>query len=112
MFALKKAALATFASFALSITLAGCAEQAPPAMIDSGATLTLDGAPIVRQAPGNGQISVFDVNQQKVVFSGYVKQGDVITLDPSSKRLTIGDDVAADNLGGGDGFQISFDAAQ
>ncbi len=106
-----KTALLQAGSLLLATTLVGCFSAAQNTPIDPAAPLTLEADPIVRTAPGNGQISVLDVNQQKVVFSGYVKKGDAVALDPVAKQLTVDGDIAAENLHGGDEFQISFDAA-
>ncbi len=96
---------------ALAIAMVGCASHEQLAPLEPAASVTLQGDPIVRQAPGSGQLSVLDVNQQKVVFSGYVKKDEVVTLNPQSNRLTIGDEIGAENLRGGDEFQVAFSAA-
>jgi hypothetical protein len=110
MIGLKKIGLKV-GTLVMAVTVAGCSTAGQQTPIDPAATLTLAGGPIVRTATDNGQISVLDVNQQQVVFSGYVKKGETVTLDPEAKQLTVGGEVAAANLRGGDEFQITFDAA-
>jgi hypothetical protein len=102
----------TIASAALAASMVGCSGDSSLASLDHSSTLTLEQSPIVRKAPSSGQLSVFDLNQQRVVFSGYVKKDDVITLDPATRQLTVGSDIAAEKLGGGDEFQLAFTPAE
>ncbi len=97
-----------FIALMLAVLATGCSHADRPAMLDPSATLTLQGESMVREVTDNGQVSIFDVNQQKTVFSGRVKKNDLVTVDPVAKRILIGDEVAADNLRGGDDFRITF----
>lgn len=93
-----------------AVVLAGCGsgyEQLAP----SG-TMAMEGTePMTLQAPGDGQISIFDLSIDNLIYSGHIRKGQLVVIDPVNKNVTVNGLVAnAKPLYGGDTFKIMFDA--
>jgi hypothetical protein len=90
--------------------LAGCASDLPE--LQPSGTVALQGAePLSLKAPADGQISVYNVSTENLLYSGVIRKGQVVTIDPVAKNVLIDKMVANSKpLYGGDELKILFDA--
>ena len=88
----------------------GCASNNANLLQPSG-TVVLDGPePIKMTAPDNGQLMVYDVGDDQTIWTGVVKKGQALVLDPVNKQLTLdGKACNVEDLKSGHTFRLSFD---
>ncbi len=91
--------------------MSGCAsdgstELMPSAMVD------LNGSdPVKLKAPADGQVNVYDVSIDDLLYSGVIHKGDEVVVDPAAKTVSVNKMVANSKpLYGGDSLKITFDA--
>jgi hypothetical protein len=89
--------------------LTGCAGGGLDPIAPSG-TIALEGAdPIVQKAPATGQISVYDLTTEQLLYSGLIHKDQVLSVDPVAKNVSIDGKVANSKpLYGGDSLKIDF----
>ena len=98
------------AGLALTIGLAGCAtnnENIPPSaqMVSSG------NEQVAFTAPRHGTAYVLDKNTNKMIYSGTIDKGQVVSVDPTrhDRNITIdGNGVTQTSLNVGHTYQIYF----
>jgi hypothetical protein len=65
--------------------------------------------PMTVQAPADGQLSIYDQSIENQIYSGQIRKGQLVVIDPVSKNVTVNGMVAnAKPLYGGDTFKIHF----
>jgi len=94
------------------ILLAGC-EADRVNNIPAGAMLSASGnAQLSYTAPSDGTIWVYDVNNDRIDYSGAVLANQSVVLDPTSRQITVDGRIVNDKgLDGGAQHRIYFQAA-
>ena len=89
---------------------AGC-ENEHPANIPGNAMMTSEGNGVIAAtAPHDGTVYIYDVNGDRVVYSGAVAKGQVVTINTDHNQITIDGQVKADRiLNQWDKHRIYFD---
>jgi hypothetical protein len=93
------------------IALAGCAGGGAE-QLASSRTVALEGTdPTVLQAPADGQVSVYDLSIDNLIYSGTIRKGQELVFDPVARTVTVNGLLANSKpLFGGDSLKITFDA--
>ena len=88
----------------------GCATNDVNSLTPTGTVVVEGDSPTKMVAPDNGQITVYDVGDDKTIWTGMIKKGQTLQLDPVSRQLTL-DGLACnrDDLKSGHQLKISFD---
>lgn len=74
---------------ALALVIGGCSYERHPE-IPSDAMMTTEGDKVLSQRfTEPGMVYVFDRNDNKMVYSGRVKAGETITVEPDKDRISI-----------------------
>jgi hypothetical protein len=101
-----------FAGYLLTIAtaaaLTGCSSDYDQ-LAPSG-TASMHGTdPMTVQAPADGQLSIYDQSIENLIYSGPIRKGQLVVIDPISKDVTVNGLVANKKpLFGGDTFKITF----
>lgn len=92
--------------------LAGC-ESDRMANIPPGATISASGnAQLTFTAPQTGTIWVYDVNNDRIVYSGSLAGNQSVSVDPVANQITVEGRVVMDKgMNNGDQLRIYFQAA-
>jgi hypothetical protein len=78
--------------------IAGC-ENDHPANIPPDAMLSSEGNGLLTQtAARDGTVYIYDVNADRVVYSGAVAKGQVVTINTDQNKITIDGQVRADRI--------------
>ena len=90
----------------------GC-ENDHPANIPTNAMLSSEGNGILTAtAPHDGTVYIYDVNGDRMVYSGAVAKGQVVTINTDQNKVTVDGQVKADRiLAQWDKHRIYFDDA-
>ena len=97
-----------FLAFAL-VGAAGCG-GGDDAMTPVGKLVAQGGDTFSYRSPSDGTIYVYDDALEKLVYSGPIRQGQVFTVDPRARRLTLDGKVIQDNaLDSGSQHKIYLD---
>jgi len=93
-----------------AILVVGC-ENEHPANIPGDAMLNSEGNGLLAAtAPHDGTVYIYDVNGDRVVYSGAVAKGQVVTLNTDQNKITVDGQVRADRiLNQSDKHRIYFD---
>jgi uncharacterized protein YcfL len=110
---MKKLSLLLLAVLACGLTvcgLTGCAANDTNTLTATGTVVVEGDSPTKMVAPDNGQITVYDVSDDKTIWTGLIKKGQTLELNPMNKQLTL-DGLACnrDDLKSGHQLRISFD---
>ena len=106
-----KIALRTLlAGLLVAAALTGCENQNINTLEPSGMVVLEGEYQTKMSAPDNGQVWVYDLGDDRTIWNGAVKKGQVLTLDPVNKQLSI-DGLACNvkDLGAGHTLKITFD---
>ena len=91
---------------------AGCSSERPPSVPDTAKSVALmGGGEAVRfTAPERGVAYVYERPTRSMVYSGWLKGGEVLELDPGRDEVRIGGTpVAQRQMGDLQGFEVWFD---
>jgi hypothetical protein len=105
-----RSTLVFVAAMVFSGGLTGCAgdgakELTPSAMVDLNGT-----EPMRFKAPADGQVNVYDVTINDLLYSGLIHKNEEIVVDPMAKTIRVNNQVASSRpLYGGDTLKIQFD---
>ena len=103
------------AAMVLVAALAGCAPERPESVpADAQSVARQSGSnPINFTAPDDGNAFVFDRSTQKMVYSGRLKRGETLELDPRRDGVRVdGRKVVETRLRDLNEYQVWFDADQ
>jgi hypothetical protein len=97
-----------FLTLVTAAALAGCSsdyEQLAP----EGVVAMHGDEPMTLQAPADGQLSIYDQSIENLIYSGHIRKGQLVVVDPVNKQVTV-NGMAANTkpLFGGDTFKIHF----
>jgi hypothetical protein len=95
-------------TIAAAAALTGCSKDyqqlAPSGVVSMHGT-----DPEMVQAPSDGQLSIYDQSIENLIYSGQIRKGQLVVIDPVNKNVTVNGLVAnAKPLYGGDTFKIHF----
>ena len=77
---------------ALLAVLIGCAASTPKNPVPRRGEVVAQGIGVLSfRAPGQGLLSVYDVNSNSVIHSSAVKEGSVVSLNPQAGNITVTD---------------------
>ncbi len=87
------------------------ARGATPDALMPSAIVTMDGTdPQTLKAPADGQVSVYDLTIDNLIYSGLIHKDQLLVIDPASRNVTIDGKIANSKpLYGGDSLKILFD---
>lgn len=107
---LARFALMLIGTTALAGGLCGCASDGAEPLTPSG-TIELGGTdPVKLKAPADGQINVYDVSINDLIYSGVIHKNEEIVVDPVANTVTVNGLLANSKpLYGGDTLKILFD---
>jgi hypothetical protein len=95
-------------SAGLALALCGCAADRP-IDVPAGAEIQTEGPQrLVYTAPSGGEIWVTDVAGSAIVYSGAVRRGDEVVVDPDNNRVTVAGQVVTTHDVGHDDHRIRF----
>lgn len=102
--------IAAPAVLGLSFFVGGCAHERHEE-IPSSATMAVEGDErLAYTAPHDGKVYIYDINDDKMVYSGDVKEGDDVTIDPEKRMVLIeGRTAIEDGVRNGHRHRIFFD---
>ncbi len=84
----------TAAALAL-LAAVGCSHGPEPMSLQSSNVVTVEGdKPAVFTVPADGQFAVVDENSQTTLFVSRVTKGQTVTVDPTQKKIFVGDATA------------------
>jgi len=98
------------AGLTLAAALGGCASN-DANMLQPTDTVVVEGEyPTKMVASDNGQVTVYDESDDRTIWTGAIKKGQTLELDPANKQLTL-DGLACNmqDLRGGHTLKIMFD---
>jgi hypothetical protein len=76
----------------LLATLIGCAASAPKNPIPRRGDVVAEGVGVLSfRAPGQGLLSVYDINSNSVIHSSAVKEGSLVSLNPQAGTISVTD---------------------
>ena len=91
------------AAFALSTLMLGACEQDRMNNVPAGATMTTSGnANLSYTAQYDGTVWVYDVNDDRIDYSGQLNANQSITVNSSNNQIQVDGRVAGGFLGGGE----------
>jgi hypothetical protein len=104
--------LALPAWYALALLLAGCMADRS-SQIPANARLASEGTgQVTYRAADDGKVYVFDQNDNKIIYSGDIQKGQIVTVDPQANRVMIGDNVVSErSLHAGNSHRIFVDTS-
>jgi hypothetical protein len=95
---------------ALAGSLTGCAGDQSNLLQPTGNLIVEGQSPVTMKAPENGQLTVYDITDQRTIWTGVVRKGDSLVMDPMNKQLTLnGLACNTNDLKGGHELKIMFD---
>jgi hypothetical protein len=95
---------------ALSLGMAGCATQRPDVIPASAQIQTSGNGPINFTAPNDGMAYVYDASSNRLLWSGPVRAGQIVNVDPQKNQIALGNQVVAmRTLQPGDHLDVYFD---
>jgi hypothetical protein len=101
------------ATIALAAFVCGCAPERPQSVpADARSVARQSGSnPVNFTAPDDGSIFVYDRSSQKMVYSGRLRRGDTLELDPRRDEVRVeGRAVLESDLRDLNEYQVWFDA--
>ena len=104
--------IAAPALLGLSLFVGGCAHERHEE-IPASATMAVEGDErLVYAAPHDGKVYVYDVNDDRMVYSGDVEQGDDVTVEPDKNVVLVeGRTAIEDGVRNGHRHRIFFKKA-
>lgn len=73
----------------LLVGTAGCSHERP-LEVPSSATMAVEGNErLAYAAPHDGTVYLYDVGNDQIIYSGAVREGDEVVLDPKENKLTV-----------------------
>ena|SRR5438552_7547344 len=95
---------------ALALFLAGCMAERN-SQIPTEATVSSEGSGHVSyRAPQDGKVYVFDRNNDRVIYAGDVEKDQLVTVDPDTDHVTVGNQVVLEKgLHKGNTHRIFFE---
>jgi uncharacterized protein YcfL len=94
----------------LVVALMGCASSTDN-LLKPTETVAVEGdSPTKMIAPDNGQITVYDVDDDRTIWTGAISKGQTLVLDPANKQIKL-DGLACNRepLESGHTLKVSFD---
>jgi len=103
-------ALMSVGAIVLALAQPGCAGDGSQPLTPSG-TLDLGGTePVKLKAPADGQINVYDVTMNDLIYSGLIHKDEEIVVDPVARTVKVNGQLANSKpLHGGETLKILFE---
>jgi hypothetical protein len=106
----RKILFASVAGATLSLGVAGCATQRPDVIPATAQVQTSGNGPVSFTPPSDGMAYVYDQAANRLIWSGQVKAGQTVSVDPQKNQVAVGNQVVATRiLQGGDRHDLYFD---
>jgi hypothetical protein len=103
---------ASVAAAALSLGIAGCASQRPDVVPASAQLQTSGNGPVSFTPPTDGTAYVYDQATNRLLWSGPVRSGQMVVVDPNRNQIALGSQIVATRtLQPGDRNDIYFEPA-
>lgn len=110
MFTLRHIARTSVVGLALSAGVGGCMHERHP-NIPASAMMVSSGNEVAFTAPQDGMVYVHDTTDNRLLYAGSVKSGQMLTVDEKMNRLTLdGKTVQDETLRTGHTRKIYFEA--
>lgn len=105
--------LAASAVLGFSLVVGGCSHERHEE-IPTTAMMAVEGDErLSYTAPHDGKVYVYDVNDDRMLYSGDVKEGDAVTVDPEKSLILIeGRTAMEDGVRDGHRHRVFFDEAE
>ncbi|HWE93711.1 MAG TPA: hypothetical protein VG269_07020 [Tepidisphaeraceae bacterium] len=110
MSAIRKMLLVSVAGATLSLGVAGCATQRPDVIPATAQVQTSGNGSVSFTPPTDGMAYIYDQASNQLVWSGPVRAGQTLTVDPQKNQIALGSQVVAmRTLQPGDRHDVYFD---
>ncbi len=86
-----KPAVCLVVATALGLVVVGCTVDRPDEVPADALMVTEGEKTLAYRAPENGRVYVYDVDGQRIIYSGDIARGDTIRLDSDKDRISIDD---------------------
>jgi hypothetical protein len=110
MLGFRKILFASVAGATLSLGVAGCATQRPDVIPPTAQVQTSGNGPVSFTPPTDGMAYVYDEASNRLIWSGPVRAGQTVSVDPQKNQIALGSQVVATRtLQAGDRHDVYFD---
>ena len=102
---------APVAAICLGAGLIGCSSEPKAEQVPPGASMSVQGdQDLSYKAPRDGEVYVYDASARKLLYSGHIEKGQVLSIDPDKDKIMIDSKLALEkDIHAGNRHRIYFE---
>jgi hypothetical protein len=102
---------APVAALCLGAGLIGCSSEPKAEQVPPGASMSVQGdQQLTYTAPRDGEVYVYDASSRKLLYSGHIEKGQVLSVDPDKDKIMIDSKLALEkDIHAGNRHRIYFE---